>query len=269
MKILGRGANVLVSDDGFDGAVVRLDSPAFKRIEFTGKAGLNRASPAGIAGLNRASPGDGGAEVGAGVDLMTFSRICVRNGLSGLEPMAGIPATIGGAVRMNAGGRHGEFGRVVRSVVVMQADGRINEYTAQQCGFGYRRSALGDGLILSASLNLAAGDPRTVAEQYEEFLTEKQRSQPLADHSAGCIFKNPDGESAGALIDRAGLKGASSGLASVSHRHANFIVARSGAAASDCLRLIDIVRDRVRKVFGIELELEIDIWQPVGEGSLV
>ena len=246
-KILGRGANVLVSDDGFDGVVVRLDAPAFRRMEFR----------------------DHHVEVGAGTDLTALTRICVRRGLAGLEAMAGIPATVGGAVRMNAGGRGGEFSDVVRSVRVMAADGAVEEWPRARCGFGYRHSQLDSCIVLSAALELRGDDPQRVRARFESFLSEKQRTQPLAEHSAGCVFKNPPGQSAGALIDRAGLKGAACGQAVVSHRHANFIVADRAATASDVLGLIDIVREGVRRAFDVELQLEIDVWHPLGEGSLV
>jgi UDP-N-acetylmuramate dehydrogenase len=245
LKVLGRGANVLVSDDGFDGVVVRLDHAAFRRVERRGSR----------------------VEVGAGVDLMPFVRTCNARGLSGLECMAGIPATIGGAIRMNAGGRFGEFGRVVRYVRVLRPDGSTETWSRQRCGFGYRRSGVGENIVLSAELELVEDDPDRVRRVFEEHFAQKRDSQPLGDRSAGCIFKNPVGKSAGALIDQAGLKGTRCGAARVSERHANFIVARRGATASDVLRLIDLIRERVRSAFSTDLEVEIDIWKPLGTRS--
>ncbi len=241
LKVLGRGANVLVSDDGFDGVVVRLDDPAFGRIHRCGSR----------------------LEVGGGVDLTRLTRYCVGRGLSGLEGMAGIPATVGGAIRMNAGGRFGEFGDVVRQVTVLTRDGKREVWGTEQCGFGYRRSSIGDRTVLSADLELREDDPLQVRRRFEDYFAVKRNTQPLGDRSAGCIFKNPGGRSAGALIDQAGLKGLRSGEASVSQRHANFIVADRGATASDVLRLIDLIRERVRAKFDTELEVEIDIWRPV------
>ncbi len=240
VKVLGSGANVLISDDGFDGVVVRLDSDAFKAVKRRGES----------------------LHVGAGVDLMPLSRQCSEQGLSGLECTAGIPATIGGAVRMNAGGRFGDFGNVVRQVRVLQPDGEIETWSHDRIGFGYRRTDLGRGIVLSAMLELACDDPRRVKRTFDERFEYKRHSQPLADNSAGCIFKNPRGKSAGALIDKAGLKGAQYGRAEVSWRHANFIIARSGATASDVLHLIDMIRERVRRAFATELEIEVDIWRP-------
>jgi len=242
LKVLGRGANVLVSDDGFDGVVVRLNHASFRRVERRGSQ----------------------VDVGAGVDLMPFAHACSAQGLSGLECMAGIPSTIGGAIRMNAGGRSGEFGRVVKSVRVLGPEGGTETWSRQRCGFGYRHSELGDNVVLSAQLELVEDDPAKVRRVFEECFSQKRDSQPLGDRSAGCIFKNPAGQSAGALIDQAGLKGARWGAAWVSERHANFIVARRGATASDVLHLIDLIRERVRSAFSTELEVEVDIWRPVG-----
>lgn len=240
VKVLGSGANVLISDDGVDGVVVRLDSDAFRRTEQHGTS----------------------LHVGAGVELMPLARRCSEKGLTGLECLAGIPGTIGGAVRMNAGGREGEFGDIVREVRVLDPDGDVEIWPRERVGFGYRRSNLGRCIVLSALLELGEDDPRRVKRTFDECFERKKSSQPLADSSAGCIFKNPDGQSAGALIDRAGLKGARYGGAYVSEHHANFIVAEHGATASDVMHVIDIVRKGVRRVFDIELELEIDIWQP-------
>lgn len=238
VKVLGGGANVLVRDDGFDGVVVRLDHNEFRKVERS----------------------KGSLTVGAGVDLMVLSRDCSEQGLSGLECMAGIPGRVGGAVCMNAGGRWGEFGDVVQSVDVLDGEGRMERWSRDRAGFGYRSSEIGDRVVLSARLELTPDDPNRVRDKFNECFDYKQRSQPMADKSAGCIFKNPPGESAGALIDRAKLKGASCGAARVSDHHANFIVAESGAKASDVLRLIDLIRERVRETFNVELEVEIDIW---------
>jgi UDP-N-acetylmuramate dehydrogenase len=245
LKVLGRGANVLVSDDGFDGVVVRLDQPAFRRIHERGES----------------------LEVGAGVDLMPLAKSCSSRGLSGLECMAGIPATVGGAVRMNAGGRFGDFGDCVEGITVLTLEGEIEEWAKERCGFTYRHSEIEEEIVLSARLRVERDDPEKVLRAYESHFAEKQRTQPIAAHSAGCIFKNPPNHAAGALIDRAGLKGARSGLAEVSHQHANFIVAQRGATASDVLRLIDVVRERIVRKFAIELELEVDVWHPLREGT--
>jgi len=238
VKLLGCGANVLVRDDGFDGVVVRLDQPAFCGIGWRGSD----------------------VEVGAGVELMPFARRCSSLGFSGLEAMAGIPATIGGAVRMNAGGRGGDFGDVVKEVRVIGDDGSDEVWDRNRLGFEYRRSQIGSMTVVSAKLELKQDDPKLTKAAFDDYFEQKKRTQPLADHSAGCIFRNPTGHSAGALIDQAGLKGMRSGHARVSERHANFIVADRGATSSDVLRLIDVVRERILTLFGMQLETEIDIW---------
>jgi UDP-N-acetylmuramate dehydrogenase len=239
-KALGSGANVLVSDDGYDGVVIRLDNETFRRVDRH----------------------DDSVTLGAGVDLMPLAKQCSEEGLSGLECMAGIPATVGGAVRMNAGGRFGSFGDVVRRVTCVGSDGIVETIDQSELGFGYRRSLVGDRIVCSVEIGLCQGDPVQVKRRFDEYFSYKQETQPLADKSAGCVFKNPPGQSAGALIDRAGLKGARCGAAHVSHRHANFIIADPGATATDVMELIDLVRDRVEREFGTRLEIEIDIWRP-------
>ncbi len=241
-RVLGAGANVLISDDGVDGIVVRLDQPAFKQVELRDEGDLVIA------------------DVGAGVDLMPFARTMSRDGLSGLECMAGIPATVGGAVRMNAGGKFGDISGVVRDITLLSADGELETWPKERIGFGYRRSAIAERTVLSARLALTRDDPERTRSRYEEYFEFKQRSQPMSDNSAGCIFKNPPGQSAGALIDRAGMKGFTHGRACVSERHANFVVTKDGATTSDVLGLIDAVRKRVQSTFGVALEVEVDIW---------
>lgn len=239
-KVLGSGANVLVSDDGYDGLVIRLDGEAFRRVERH----------------------DSSMTLGAGVDLMPLAKQCSYEGLSGLECMAGIPATVGGAVRMNAGGRLGAFGDIVRRVTFVRQDGSIETNDRAELGFGYRQSRVGERIVCSVEIELTQEDPAGVKRRFDEYFAFKQATQPLADKSAGCVFKNPPGQSAGALIDRAGLKGTRCGAAHVSQRHANFIIADPEATATEVMELIDLVRDRVERECGTRLEIEIDIWQP-------
>lgn len=238
VKVLGCGANVLIRDDGFDGMVVRLSHDEFK------KQNWRRSS----------------VSVGGGVDLMPFSRMCGDRGLSGMECMAGIPATMGGAICMNAGGPAGELGRVVRRIHLVSPEGEIETWSHDRIRFGYRRCELDGRIVVAVDLQLEQDDPRRLRKAYDEQFERKQKTQPLSQRSAGCIFKNPPHASAGALIDQAGLKGQRHGAAMVSHRHANFIVAQQGATTADVRRLIDKVRERVRDYFGVSLETEIDIW---------
>ncbi len=238
VKVLGAGANVLIRDDGFDGVVVRLDQPGFRRETWSGDE----------------------VEVGGGVNLMSFSKSCSENGISGLEGLAGIPATIGGAIRMNAGGHNGEIKDVVSEVEVVHTSGSRERLNRDQVGFDYRRTDLKDRIVVGARLSLRRDDPQKTRLRYAENFGQKRRTQPMAERSAGCVFKNPPGRSAGALIDQAGLKGTVCGGARVSARHANFIVADSTATSSDVLRLIDLIRDRVALIFGTVLRTEIEIW---------
>ncbi len=238
VKVLGRGANVLVRDSGFDGLVIRLNDDSLTRFEIDGERVI----------------------AGAGADLMKLVQACSRAGLAGLEGLAGIPGTVGGAIRMNAGGRFGEISDCVETVDVVQPDGSGRTIQKDQVGFGYRRTALGDAIVTGTTFRLNRDEPVRVYRQFKECWQIKKEAQPLADHSAGCVFTNPPGESAGRLIDRAGLKGRASGGARVSQRHANFIVADRGATATDVLRLIDQIRQTVSEQFGTELQLELDIW---------
>jgi UDP-N-acetylmuramate dehydrogenase len=238
LKVLGEGANVLIGDDGFDGVVVRLTAPAFRKIDVQGTR----------------------VELGGGVELMSAAKQLSARGLTGLECMAGIPASVGGAVRMNAGGRFGEFGNVVREVTILRPDGSLETWDRERIGFSYRRSRIGDAIVLSARLELAEDEPAACTRRYQEYTAYKTSTQPMGQKSAGCIFKNPPGESAGAIIDRAGLKGERVGGASVSKQHANFIVAGHDARSIDVVRLVERIRERVLREHGKELEVEIDIW---------
>jgi len=246
-RVLGEGANVLVSDAGVDGLVIRLSEQAFTAVDFNGTT----------------------VSAGAGADLMKLARTSVGRGLGGFECLAGIPGTVGGAIRMNAGGRLGEIGDRVEQVRVLRPDGTVHTLPHEQVGFRYRATGLGRAIVLGARFVLQEGDAAELKKQFRRTWARKKDSQPMADYSAGCIFKNPPGESAGRLIDRAGLKGRTHGLARVSERHANFIVADKGATATDVLALVEEVRDIVRREFGIQLETEIDVWRPSVEAGCI
>jgi UDP-N-acetylmuramate dehydrogenase len=238
VRVLGGGANTLVRDTGFDGLVLRLDAPAFTAVRWDG--------PRVVAG--------------AGVDLLQLTRDSVQAGLSGLEALAGVPGTVGGATVMNAGGKFGEFADVVESATLLDETGAIIELSRDQLGFGYRRSAVGGRVVLAVTLRLVPAAVDVVRERFQEIWRIKTATQPFAAHSAGCVFRNPPQEPAGKLIDRLGLKGTRCGQARVSERHGNFIVADDGARAEDVLTLAEQVRATVRQRTGIALELEIDVW---------
>lgn len=252
-RILGSGANLLVGDRGVEGVVVQLDDPSFRRLSVEGNI----------------------VTVGAGYDLMKLVLELARRGLGGLEAMAGIPASVGGAIRMNAGGAFGEIGSAVRRVQVMSDNGQVYYRDRDDLVFSYRKSNILAPYILEARFELAADDPQALMKRVKEVFMYKKTTQPMADRSAGCAFKNPrpaddNGDApdsaaeplpgAGALIDRAGLKGHRIGGAQVSDRHANFIFTHDGAAADDVLALMDHVQAVVRERFGIRLEREVVVW---------
>jgi UDP-N-acetylmuramate dehydrogenase len=185
---------------------------------------------------------------------------CVRRGLGGIEVLAGIPGSIGGAVRMNAGGIFGDFGSAIESVTLMDNDGDIFEKSKPELSFDYRQTNITTKIILAAQIKLYEADPQQLLKTVKEVWIYKKNTQPLNTKSAGCVFKNPRGMSAGAMIDRTGLKGTKVGGAVVSEKHANFIIAEKGCKSSDVISLIDTVRQKVKEKFDVELELEIEIW---------
>jgi UDP-N-acetylmuramate dehydrogenase len=237
--VMGFGSNLLISDDGVRAAVVKLEGKHFEQARFEGEE----------------------LSAWAGADLRKLTRTCVKKGLSGLEALTGIPSSVGGAVRMNAGGRFGDIGAVVESVTLMDSQGNIFEKSKPELVFDYRRTNISAKFILSAQLKLNSADPEQVLRTMKEIWIYKENNQPpLNTKNSGCIFKNPRGVSAGALIDRAGLKGLQVGGALVSEKHANFIIAQEGCKSRDVLRLIDAIKQRVKEQFDIELELELEIW---------
>lgn len=253
--VLGNGANLLVRDQGVNGAVVHLSGTGVGK-EFKESA---------IDGTR--------VRAGAGKGIPKLIGECAQAGLSGLECLAGIPGSVGGEIRMNAGGAFGDIGSAVESVRVMDLSGNIAQRGREDLEFEYRRSNIAEKFILGATFALSEEDPERLLARMKEIWMYKQNSQPLAEQSAGCIFKNPSvaapagvpeggggKPSAGALIDRAGLKGTSNGGAEISPRHANFITAKKGTKASDILGLIELAKVRVKEKFGVVLETEVVVW---------
>lgn len=237
--VLGLGANLLVSDVGVNGAVFRLDDEFWRRVKFE----------------------EGVCEAGAGVDMQKLVLRTCKQGLTGIECLAGIPGTIGGGIRMNAGGKFGDIGAVVTRVTVMDREGTIFERLKDDLVFDYRTTNISAPFILGATLQLEEDDPDRIMKKTKEIWMFKKNSQPLNTKNAGCIFKNPRGLSAGAMIDQAGLKGFRVGGAEVSEKHANFIVAHQGCRADDVLKLIKIVEEKVYDRNQIHLETEVRVWQ--------
>jgi UDP-N-acetylmuramate dehydrogenase len=238
VRLLGGGSNLLVRDEGVRGAVIHLTTPAFTGIEVKEHT----------------------VSAGGGVKLGHVISAAVRQGLAGLETLVGIPGSVGGALHGNAGSRSGDIGQWTCQATVMNRAGEISVREREALLFAYRQSSLDELVILSAEFRLERDDPDELTKRMQTQWIVKKAAQPLSHQSAGCIFKNPRGMSAGMLIDQAGLKGARAGQAEVSDRHANFIVAASGASSRDVIDLIEMVKERVKDRMGIDLELEIEIW---------
>lgn len=245
VTLLGGGSNVVIGDRGVRGLVLRVRTT----------------------GIALADPETLRAE--AGVTINGLVRWCVGRGVAGLEAWAGTPGTVGGAIHGNAHFRGELVGALVRSVHLLTPEGRVVEVPAAEMGFGYDRSRLQDGreVLLSAAFRVGVGEAATLRQIARASLDFRKRTQPLHLPSAGCLFQNPDPArdpipegvpcSAGALIDRAGLKGARVGGAVVSTVHANFVVNDGGATASDILELAAHIVQVVRARFGVELRREV------------
>lgn len=246
MRILGSGANLLVREAGVGGVVIRLDDPAWSQMTVE----------------------DNVVTVGAGYGLMRLVAETARLGLDGLAQVAGIPASIGGAIRMNAGGTYGDVGQVVKRVQVMSATGQVYHRDADDLEFTYRKSNIDAPFILGAEFELTPTDPKELSKRVKEIYLYKTNSQPFADKSSGCCFKNPteedpdyDGRPAGMIIDQCGLKGYRIGTAVVSDVHANFIVAdKKDAQAEDVYQVIQHVEQVVKEQTGIVLAREVVVW---------
>ena len=238
IHVLGGGSNLLIRAEGVSGAVIRLANASFAELTVDGTT----------------------LRAGSGALLSQAIAISVRAGLAGLEVLAGIPGTVGGALKGNAGGRAGEISETARSVTTMTAKGESVTRSGDDLSFVYRSSNIAEPFILEGTFQLRPDDPADITTRMRKLWIMKKATQPLSDQSAGCIFKNPRGQSAGALIDQAGLKGTRLGGAEISDRHANFMVTHEGCKSDDVLRLIDLVRSKIAEQFGVELEMEIQIW---------
>jgi UDP-N-acetylmuramate dehydrogenase len=236
VTILGWGSNVIAPDGGIEGIVLKTSSES-ARVEF---------------------PGGGRVIVDAGVSLLDLARLAAGKGLKGLEPIAGIPGTLGGAIIMNAGTDDGDTGAVVSRVTVVTPDGARRDFTREEAAFGYRSSVFqGAGwLVLEAELVMDPGDPEKLTAEILRIQEERKAKFPLDDPNAGSVFKRPPGDYAGRLIEEAGCKGLRRGGAIVSPRHANFIINTGEATAADILGLADDLRRRVHEFSGIWLEME-------------
>lgn len=235
VHILGGGTNLLVRDSLIPGIVVC--TKRMKRVIFSGTDLM----------------------VQAGASLPRLVRAACDRGLSGLEALAGIPGTIGGAVFMNAGGKYGNIAPVVESISTVTLDGEQRLYERSNLKFAYRRGPVADEIITDVNLTLYRSTEERVKSLTTNILRDKAAKQPLTAMSAGCIFKNPGGAAAGKLIDECGLKGQTCGKVEISPIHANFIVNAGGGTAFEVNSLIHLARRSVAEKFGIELELEISV----------
>ena len=238
-RFLGGGSNLLVRDGDLPWVLLHLSSRGVDPV-FEG----NRV------------------QVPAATDLGRMVTLCARQNLGGLEGLIGVPGSVGGALRMNAGAYGIEIGGFVETVEVFRArKGRIDAVPASEAGFTYRHTAFeSDDIMISAELELPSWPYEEIRAAIRMCNEKRRASQPLNEKSAGCIFKNPAGASAGKMIDELGLKGHRIGGAVVSDRHANFFVNRFQATADDLLRLVDYVKQRIREAFGHELEEEVILW---------
>ncbi len=241
--LLGNGSNILASDRGVREPLINL-SHGFKEIRKQGTKVM----------------------AGAGIGLPQLLRFCAANGLSGLEPLAGIPGTVGGGIRMNAGSWGVEIGDITSSLMVMGRAGAITWVKREEVAFGYRGINLpAEDIFLQGEFSLHKGEEPEIAGRMQDFVRRRKETQPLFQPSAGSIFKNPEGIPAGKLIEEVGLKGVRRGNAMVSPLHANFIVNVGDAQARDVLGLIGLIRERVYQEKGTTLELEVQI---IGEPEM-
>lgn len=236
--VVGRGSNLLVGDEGLEGVVILLNE--------------------GLASIEAHTAGEPWVKAGAGVALNTLVNFCTERGLAGLEFLAGIPGTLGGAVAMNAGAWGKEIKDVITKITILTGEGTVESKGRGDLAFQYRELDLPLGsIILDGSLRLSLDRPASVKKRVISYRDDRKKRQPIDMQSAGSVFKNPEGDYAGRLIEAAGLKGRRVGGAMISPKHANFIVNTGGASASDFTALMDLAVDTVREMFDVDLIPEI------------
>lgn len=238
LRVLGSGCNLLVRDEGVRGAVLRLSEPAFTQIRVEGNH----------------------IHAGTGAAVSALISQASRNGLAGFETLVGIPGSVGGALRCNAGDRYGDIGQFVRQVEVMDGSGNVQTRERDELRFGERASNLDDPVLLSASFQLELDSADAIVKRMRKAWIARKASQPLSFQAAARIFKNPRGLSAAALIEQTGLARTRVGGVEVSDRDANYFIVQPDASSRDVLRLIDLVRSRVQERFNVALEQEITVW---------
>ncbi len=239
--VLGAGSNILVSDRGFRGLVIQNRARAVTFREEGGKIIMRAES---------------------GMGLPTLARQCILRGAAGLEWAATVPGTVGGAVVGNAGAHGSDMAATLRLATILQGNGEIRDWSAAELKLAYRKSVLKNGqrgsVVLAAEFELERGKPDDLQARLDKFQAHRKRTQPPGA-SIGSMFKNPPNDFAGRFIEAAGLKGTIVGRAEISPIHANFFVNRGGAKARDVYTLISLAQNKVREMFGVELELEIEL----------
>jgi UDP-N-acetylmuramate dehydrogenase len=238
LRVLGAGVNLLVRDEPLPGVVLRLSSPAFSTITVDGAR----------------------IRAGCGATLPSLISAAARQGLAGLEALVGIPATVGGALRHNAGGRSGEIGPLVRRVEVLDERGGVDVRERDELSFGESASNLDDAVLLAAEFELERDSTDAIVKRMRKAWIQRKAGQPYSFQAAARLFQNPKGFSAAALIEQAGLARQKVGGAEVSERNANYVVANPGTTARDVLRLMELLKSKVRERTGIELERELVVW---------
>ena len=238
VHMLGSGSNVLVPDDGIDGLVIHLSAADFSQVHVEGTE----------------------LTAGGGTKLVHLVATAAREGLSGLEQLAGIPGTVGGALRTNAGTDSGDIGQRTRRVSVMTRHGQVEHRTREELRFSYRQSNLDEPVVLSGTFQLEEGDPGEVTRRVQKLWIQKRAQHPVTDLGAGRIFKDHGGITAASLIEQAGLGGMQVGGAELHENHGNYIVIHDNATSDDVEQLIASIREKVADQLDVELEIQIDRW---------
>lgn len=231
--IIGGGSNLLISDRGYNGVIINTKE------------------------MNSINLNEEFLTLSAGVNLMKAVIFSVKRGLSGLEGLIGIPGTVGGAIFGNAGSFGYEIKDCLYEIEVIDENLKLKTLKASELNFSYRSSGLPESIFIKSARFKLRRESQNLLEKIKEFISKKRETQPLKECSAGCVFKNPEGTSAGYLIDKAGLKGMRIGDIMISPVHANYFINVGKGTASDFLKLMELVKERVFKVFGVELKPEI------------
>jgi UDP-N-acetylmuramate dehydrogenase len=236
MHMLGGGSNILCADAGIRGVVMHLGN------------------------LNRTNREDNRVTVGAGVTLPSLLRATKEAGLAGLEKLTGVPAVVGGAVAMNAGTRDGETFEHLVSLTVVEPDGRIGIRSREDMSPRYRDGCLEGAIVVQATFELEPDSPEAIFERFSASLDARNKSQPVTQRSVGCVWQNPEGDTAGRLLEASGCKMMSVNGVQVSDKHANYFVNDNAGTAADFVALMAQVRSRVHEQSGVELEPEVKFW---------